>query len=65
MLVILGGPIVPFMGFTSGTWMKLVAHVSINLKEAQQATYSVKQIKNSICQLFLCNKRKLASKFYV
>jgi len=48
----IGGPTVPFMEITSGTWMKLAAHVSVNPGEAQQAAYSVRQIKNSICQLF-------------
>jgi hypothetical protein len=41
-----GGPTVPFMEITSGTWMKLAAHVSVNPGEAQQAAYSVRQIKN-------------------
>jgi hypothetical protein len=36
------------MEITYGTWMKLAAHVSVNPKEAQQVTYNVKQIKNSI-----------------
>jgi hypothetical protein len=42
MLGILGGPIVPFMEITFGIWMKLVAHVFVNPKEAQQTTYNVK-----------------------
>jgi hypothetical protein len=58
-------PIVPLMGITSCTWMKIVAQISINPKKAQQATYNVRRIKNSIYQLLLCNKTKLASKFYV
>jgi hypothetical protein len=49
MLGILGGPIVPFMEIMFGTRMKLATHVSINPGEAQQATYNVRQIKNSIC----------------
>jgi hypothetical protein len=65
MLGILGAPIVPFMGITFGTWMKLDAHVSVNPREAQQATYNVRHIKKSIYQLFLGNKTKLANKIYV
>jgi hypothetical protein len=64
MLGILGGPIVPFIGITSGTWMKLVAHVSINLREAQQATYSVRQIKNSICSFCATRESWLANSLF-
>jgi hypothetical protein len=42
MLGILSEPIVSFMEIMFGTWMKLVAHISGNPREAQQATYSVR-----------------------
>jgi hypothetical protein len=42
MVGILGGPIVPFMQIMSDIWMKLVAHVFVNIKEAQQIAYNVK-----------------------
>jgi hypothetical protein len=64
-LGILGGHIVPFMEITFGTWMKLATNVFVNSREAQQTTYSVGQIKNSIYQLFLCNNTKPTGKLYV
>ncbi len=63
MLGILSGPIVPFMEIMFCYWMKLATHVCINLREAQQV--NVKKIKNSICQLFLCNNTKPVGKLYV
>jgi len=37
----MGGPTVPFMEITSGTWMKLAAHVSVNPIKAQDAAHTV------------------------
>jgi len=53
------------MEITFGTWMKLATNVFVNSREAQQTTYSVGQIKNSIYQLFLCNNTKPTGKLYV